>query len=334
MKLSLIIVGATCALFNVGFVASADAQTSPAAIEVPAGNANEVNVKVETNSKGDVNPKNDVNPKGEASSKYYRAEPDSNGEYFDTRSMRWFTGNGQPCTYCTNDSGYGVPVDQIGAGTQQRRYAFADGYFFSPYELAWFDRNGECVRCDPNSGFWIPDEFAGSAEYRKERRRFSPLLGGPMAPQPDGRPITAPRAGVGFGSGGFAQTGLPLRFDARQLRWVDQNGQICQACTPENGFWIPPQFANEPEYREQQQRYSYLVGSMRREVPPPVYSQNQTECASIDGRYTLCRTPTGRGVTLVRQLSRTACVQNQSWGYTREGIWVDRGCRAIFQLVR
>ena len=310
MKLSLIIAAAT--LLNAGIVTSALAQTSTAAVEVPA--SNEVPAGKEVNSK------------------YYRVEPGSNGEYFDTRSMGWFTSNGQPCTYCTTGSGYGVPVDLIGAAPQQSRYAFADGYFFSPYELAWFDRNGECVRCDPSTGFWIPDEFSSSAEYRKERRRFAPVLLGPMAPQPDGRPMSAPRAGVGFGGGGFAQTGLPVRFDVRQLRWVDQNGQVCQACTPESGFWIPPQFANEPEYREQQQRYSYLVGSMRRELP--VYGQDQIECASRDGRYTLCRTETGRGVTLIRQLSRTACVQNQSWGFTREGIWVDRGCRARFQILR
>lgn len=306
MKLSLIAAAAVFTLFNAGFISQAAAQTSPATIEVPAGT--------------------------EANSKYYRVEPGAKGEYFDTRSMGWFTSNGQPCAYCTNDSGYGVPVDQIGAGPQQGRYAFADGYFFSPYELAWFDRNGECVRCEPSTGFWIPDEFAASAEYRKERRRFALALVGPMAPQPDGRPISAPRAGVGFGGSGFAQTGLPVRFDVRQLRWVDQNGQICQACVPGNGFWIPPQFANEPEYREQQQRFSYLIGSMRREVP--AYGQDQIECASRDGRYSLCRTDTGRGVSLIRQLSKTACVQNQSWGFTREGIWVDRGCRARFQILR
>jgi hypothetical protein len=272
----------------------------------------------------------------EATSKYYRSTPGSNGEYFDTRSMRWFTGNGQPCTYCTVEAGYGVPVDQIGQGPSQSKYAFADGYFFSPYELAWFDRSGECVRCDPSTGFWIPDEFADSAEYRKERRRFAQLLSGPTAPQPDGRPISAPRAGVGFGNGaGFGQVGLPVRFDPRQLAWVDQNGQICPGCTPENGFWIPPQFANEPEYREQQQRFGYLIGSMRREVPPPSYAgQNQVECSSRDGRYQLCRVDTGRGVTLTQQLSKSACIQNQTWGFTREGIWVDRGCRARFQILR
>jgi Protein of unknown function (DUF3011) len=271
-------------------------------------------------------------------SKYYRTQPGSNGEYFDTRTMRWFTRDGQPCGYCTADAGYNVPVEQIGQGSSQSRYAFVDGYFFSPYELAWFDRNGECIRCDPSTGFWIPDEFAQTAEYRKERRRFAQLLTGVSAPLPDGRPASAPRAGQGFG--GLANTNLPLRFDARQLRWVDQSGQACQACTPENGFWIPPQFANEAEFRDQQSRYIYLVGTMRREVPPPNYgggngaTANEIECASKNSGYQLCRVDTGRGVTLVRQLSKTQCVQNQNWGFTREGIWVDRGCRARFAIVR
>jgi hypothetical protein len=274
----------------------------------------------------------------EANSKYYRTAPGSNGEFFDTRSMRWFTRDGQPCSYCTPEQGYGVPVDQIGAGPSQGKYAFADGFFFSPYELSWFDRNGECLRCDPSTGFWIPDEFAQTAEYRKERRRFAAQLNGPTAPQPDGRPLSAPRGGVGFGGGGFGQSGLALRFDARQLRWVDQNGQLCQGCTPENGFWIPPQFANEPEFRAEQQRYGGLIGSMRRKVPPPVYgggaNPDQIECSSRDSRYVLCRVDTGRGVTMIQQLSKTACVQNQNWGFTREGIWVDRGCRARFQVLR
>lgn len=271
----------------------------------------------------------------EVNSKYYRNAPEANGEYFDTRTMQWFDRNDRPCSYCNADAGYGIPVEQIGQGGSQSRYAFSDGYFFTPYELAWFDRQGECLRCDPSTGFWIPDEFASSAEYRKERRRFAQYLNGPLAPLPDGRPASAPRAGVGFGSPGFGQTNLPIRFDARQLIWVTQNGQPCTACTPENGFWIPPQFSGEPEYRAQQQRYSYLVGSLRREVPPIAYpGANEILCGSVDGRYQLCRVDTGRGVRLIRQLSRTACTQNQSWGFTREGIWVDRGCRARFEIIR
>ena len=256
------------------------------------------------------------------------------GEYFDSRSMRWFTANNAPCSYCTERNGFLVPLDQIGQNEGLSRYVFPDGFFFSPYELAWFDRAGECLRCDPNTGFWIPDEFADTAEYRKERRRFQNLLVGPNAPIPDGRPPNAPRAGFNLGATiGFGLAiGLPARFDARQLRWMDASGQICRICTPENGYWIPPQFANEPEFRQEQQRYSSLIGSMRRELPPQ--PPQVVECGSRDNRYTLCRVDTSRGVTLERQLSRAACTQNQSWGITREGIWVDRGCRARFLINR
>jgi hypothetical protein len=271
--------------------------------------------------------------------KFYRMPtaqpaPGDGGEYFDSRTMRWFTANGQPCTYCTPQNGYGIPIDQMGQNQQLGQYTFTDGFFFSPYELAWFDRNGECLRCEPNSGFWIPDQFAESAEYRKERRRFASLLNGPNAPLADGRPASAPRPGnQGYGYGQAA--GLPARFDARQMRWVDASGQLCAACTPENGFWIPPQFANEAEYRTEQQRYAGLVGTQRREIVPIGGNTAQSvECSSKDNRYTICRMDTMRGVRLERQLSRAACVQNQSWGFTREGIWVDRGCRARFAIDR
>jgi hypothetical protein len=43
------------------------------------------------------------------------------------------------------------------------------------------------------------------------------------------------------------------------------------------------------------------------------------------------RTSTRGGVRLVRQLSREACVQGQTWGFDRDGIWVDQGCRAEFE---
>jgi len=36
------------------------------------------------------------------------------------------------------------------------------------------------------------------------------------------------------------------------------------------------------------------------------------------------------GVQLVRQISRSACIEGQTWGYARNGIWVSQGCRAEF----
>jgi hypothetical protein len=38
------------------------------------------------------------------------------------------------------------------------------------------------------------------------------------------------------------------------------------------------------------------------------------------------------GVRLSRQLSSQGCWQNDTWGYDRNRIWVDRGCRAEFQV--
>ncbi len=56
------------------------------------------------------------------------------------------------------------------------------------------------------------------------------------------------------------------------------------------------------------------------------------QCASVDGRRNYCRAPVQRGVTLSRQLSRSACVEGRSWGWDRGGVWVGQGCRAEFRV--
>jgi Protein of unknown function (DUF3011) len=58
----------------------------------------------------------------------------------------------------------------------------------------------------------------------------------------------------------------------------------------------------------------------------------QVTCASDDGRRHTCRVDTSRGVQMTNQRSGSPCVQGQTWGYDRRGIWVDRGCRADFFL--
>lgn len=55
-------------------------------------------------------------------------------------------------------------------------------------------------------------------------------------------------------------------------------------------------------------------------------------CESRNQRYQFCRIDTRGGVQLQRQLSNAACRKNQTWGYDRNGIWVDRGCRAEFRV--
>ena len=55
-------------------------------------------------------------------------------------------------------------------------------------------------------------------------------------------------------------------------------------------------------------------------------------CESNDNRTRYCDADTRYGVEMVRQLSRSSCIEGRSWGVTREGVWVSRGCRAEFAL--
>jgi hypothetical protein len=53
-------------------------------------------------------------------------------------------------------------------------------------------------------------------------------------------------------------------------------------------------------------------------------------CSSDDGKRHYCNIDTRSGVQMTRQVSGSACIQGQTWGYDRRGVWVDRGCRAEF----
>ena len=55
-------------------------------------------------------------------------------------------------------------------------------------------------------------------------------------------------------------------------------------------------------------------------------------CESQDGRSRHCSAPVQRGVQLLRTLSDSACIEGRTWGWDRNGVWVDRGCRAEFSV--
>jgi hypothetical protein len=56
-------------------------------------------------------------------------------------------------------------------------------------------------------------------------------------------------------------------------------------------------------------------------------------CASDDMRRHGCSIDTRDGVFIVRQRSEADCVYGRTWGYDRQGVWVDRGCRADFEVI-
>ena len=55
----------------------------------------------------------------------------------------------------------------------------------------------------------------------------------------------------------------------------------------------------------------------------------ELRCESRDYRFTRCDV-NWREAYLVRRLSESRCIEGQTWGIDRRGLWVDRGCAGIF----
>jgi len=67
------------------------------------------------------------------------------------------------------------------------------------------------------------------------------------------------------------------------------------------------------------------------QYPGNGYGQGQTvRCESQDNHMRRCNVAVYRSVQMQRRLSDSPCVQGSTWGWDRNGIWVDRGCRADF----
>jgi DUF3011 family protein len=81
-------------------------------------------------------------------------------------------------------------------------------------------------------------------------------------------------------------------------------------------------------------RYDWRGGWSGNDSGDGGYGRQSIYCASDDGRRRTCPVNTGDGVRLVNQRSGSACVQGRTWGFDRNSIWVDRGCRADFEVGR
>jgi hypothetical protein len=66
------------------------------------------------------------------------------------------------------------------------------------------------------------------------------------------------------------------------------------------------------------------------------YSQgNETlVCESREYQRSFCEIGRARSVVLFRQVSKSQCLENQTWGYDGRSIWVDQGCKGEFQIRR
>jgi hypothetical protein len=74
----------------------------------------------------------------------------------------------------------------------------------------------------------------------------------------------------------------------------------------------------------------FVVGRGGRPGPGP---GRTITCTSNNFSFARCDVPVwGRRVFVQRQLSRVRCIQGNNWGTDWRGIWVDRGCNAVFAI--
>jgi hypothetical protein len=69
-------------------------------------------------------------------------------------------------------------------------------------------------------------------------------------------------------------------------------------------------------------------------LPGTASAQQRVRCESNNGRRNYCGQYDRDSVRLDRQISGSPCIEDQTWGVDRQGLWVDRGCRADFVIVQ
>lgn len=80
--------------------------------------------------------------------------------------------------------------------------------------------------------------------------------------------------------------------------------------------------------------YSYAP----RQEPAVEYNDDRAKtttlkCESEDMNYKFCPSQAPiQGARMVRQISGSACTETRTWGWKTDGVWVNKGCRAEFQV--
>jgi hypothetical protein len=80
-------------------------------------------------------------------------------------------------------------------------------------------------------------------------------------------------------------------------------------------------------------RGEFVSGAGDDDGGPYDLEHHVVRCESQDQQRKRCpASGPGQTVQLLKQLSDTACVQGQTWGWDADGVWVDGGCRALFRV--
>ncbi|NJN46494.1 MAG: DUF3011 domain-containing protein [Candidatus Competibacteraceae bacterium] len=79
---------------------------------------------------------------------------------------------------------------------------------------------------------------------------------------------------------------------------------------------------------------AYVVLGLALSSSPLVSVAKTIKCSSKNFRYQYCQVDTDGYVRLEKRLSDAPCKRGRSWGYDYDGVWVDEGCGARFEVGR
>jgi hypothetical protein len=81
-------------------------------------------------------------------------------------------------------------------------------------------------------------------------------------------------------------------------------------------------------------RGQFALGGFRLPTPNLPPNASKVLCEARDGQRIVCAADASHGVGLLRQLGDHDCILNHTWGYTRDGVWVEGGCKAEFAVAK
>src|SRR5262249_43595194 len=69
-------------------------------------------------------------------------------------------------------------------------------------------------------------------------------------------------------------------------------------------------------------------------LPAISFAQQTFKCEANNENRKYCGTYRPGEVRMQEQISGSPCIEGQTWGVDRRGLWVERGCRAVFAVGR
>jgi hypothetical protein len=141
-------------------------------------------------------------------------------------------------------------------------------------------------------------------------------------------------AGVTAASDAFAEHGTTYAT-RDQIRQIER-----EYARLHDGRLIPD---NQLEYYLDRVNSGWTMNQVSRDMagysnrdwrPASGWVARELVCSSIDGRYRECAAPFRGRAVVTQQISDASCVEGRTWGQKAGAIWVNRGCRARFGIVR